>query len=521
MRLRLRQDWEIGDRIGRGGFGKVYLAESATGIQAVVKLVPKAPGAQRELLFVDLGNTRHIVPIIDSGETENSWALVMPRAEKSLRDYLNEKGAPLSITEAVEILSDIALALADLDGRVVHRDLKPENVLLLAGHWCLADFGISRYAEATTAPDTQKYAMSPPYAAPERWRAERAKSATDVYSVGIIAYELLSGSRPFNGPDWADFRDQHLHHDPAPLGTCPTALAALVEECLYKAPGARPTPANLVARLARVSEAPSSPGLMKLLEANQAAATAAARKARMESEARSESERRSALIDAANNQLASISRDIRLAIVSVLAPSLSSIGDSIFTLNRGIIQLPAAWCNYYEERPPLIPFDVIASSGIVVGQVSEDASSSLHTYYQSGYSLHTPYYVGRAHSLWFCDPHRTGNYCWFETAFMTTPGSEGRARRKYREYLADPRINNSDFAFYSPVAFDPIDDQAQWAFYRRNEWAVAWPFSPLIVGSLDDFIDRWANWFAAASQEKLQPPSEMPEIDPSGSWRQD
>ena len=89
---------------------------------------------------------------------------------------------------------------------MVHRDLKPENVLFLDGHWCVADFGISRYAEASTAPDTRKYALTPAYAAPERWRNEHATSATDVYSLGVIAFELLTGARPFPGPDLGYFR---------------------------------------------------------------------------------------------------------------------------------------------------------------------------------------------------------------------------------------------------------------------------------------------------------------------------
>jgi serine/threonine protein kinase len=128
------------------------------------------------------------------------WALVMPRADESLRDHLLNAGSALSPTDAIAILIDIASALlVELDGKVVHRDLKPENVLFLDGAWRLSDFGISRYAEATTARDTQKYAMSAPYAAPERWRAERATGATDVYSLGVIAFEMLSGTRPFRG----------------------------------------------------------------------------------------------------------------------------------------------------------------------------------------------------------------------------------------------------------------------------------------------------------------------------------
>ena len=195
-KVQLASEWVVGDPIGGGGFGKVYEASSADHPRAAIKLVPKVPGAQRELLLADVSNARNVVPIIDSGESGDNWAIVMPRAERSLRDYLTGTSGPLGVKEAVAVLADVAAALSDLDGRVVHRDLKPENVLLLAGHWCLADFGISRYAEATTAPDTRKYSLTPEYAAPERWRAERATTSTDVYSLGILLTSCSLASGP-------------------------------------------------------------------------------------------------------------------------------------------------------------------------------------------------------------------------------------------------------------------------------------------------------------------------------------
>jgi len=100
---------------------------------AVVKLVRKVSGADRELLFVDLGEPRNVVPVIDSGEYREYWALVMPRADRSLRTHLNEQAGPLDIADALVILKDICDALVDLDGKVVHRDLKPENAYFLPG----------------------------------------------------------------------------------------------------------------------------------------------------------------------------------------------------------------------------------------------------------------------------------------------------------------------------------------------------------------------------------------------------
>ncbi len=205
--IELQRKWNLGSEIANGGFGRIYEAQDENGSQAVIKLVPKSPGASRELLFEPVSGHPNIVPIWDAGEWENFYVLVMPRAETSLRQHLGEAGGKLETLEAVSILIDVAEALAGLESEVVHRDLKPENILLYEGHWCLADFGIARYAEATTAPDTRKHSFSLPYAAPEQWRMERATPATDVYAFGVTAFELLQGHRPFAGPD---FREQHL-----------------------------------------------------------------------------------------------------------------------------------------------------------------------------------------------------------------------------------------------------------------------------------------------------------------------
>jgi len=311
--------WELGEGLGEGGFGQVFAARAEDGREAAAKLVAKVPGAQRELLFVELENARNIVPVIDSGETEDHWVLIMPLAERSLGQELQAAGA-LPVEAALAVLTDIATALADIDGRVVHRDLKPDDVLLLDGIWCLADFGISRYAEATTAPDTRKRALSPPSAAPERWRSERATSAADVYAFGVIAYELLTGGLPFPGPTTEEFGDQHLHAEPPRLTSVSARLAALIEECLYKAPGARPTPANLLARLARAGAEPRLAGASQLASAYQAEAARVAEQTRAASLAQTEEARRAGLFDAGRRELRSISDEL-LEHLDVAAPT--------------------------------------------------------------------------------------------------------------------------------------------------------------------------------------------------------
>ena len=252
--IQLERTWRLGSRLGEGGFARVFLAEDESRDPAVVKLVPKETGTDREMLFVKLDGVPNVMPLLDSGESDDYWVLVMP--QESLRHHINETSG-LTTNEAISVLTDIAEALVAVEAQdVVHRDIKPENILLLDGRWHVADFGIARYADATTAPDTLKHAKTAPYPAPEQWREERATSATDVYALGIIAHELLASERPFGGPD---YRHLHLQESPPTIPGIPDRLRSLVVECLYKSPEARPHPENLLTRLTD-SFRPTSPG---------------------------------------------------------------------------------------------------------------------------------------------------------------------------------------------------------------------------------------------------------------------
>lgn len=486
-KIKLNKEWELGERIDGGGFGQVFAAKSADGPSAVAKLVPKAPGAQRELLFVDLGDAQNVVPVIDSGETKDSWVLVMPRATKSLRKHLDEAGGAVDLPEVLSILTDIVAALVDLDGSVVHRDLKPENILLLDGKWCLADFGISRYAESTTAPDTQKHAFTPAYAAPERWRSERAVIATDVYALGVIAFEMVSGGRPFTGPDLHDYRDQHLHEDAPDLPQLPASLASLIKECLYKAPEARPRPANVAARLPQIQAAKTSAGLERLRAANLAEVERKGEAARRASELRSEVDQRKELLKVAISSMKQLG-DALLQAISTAAPSAEVHQERdwwTLSLNGAQLELgkttPVAMNAWQWFEPPA--FDVIAWTYLVL-RIAPDRFG----------------YEGRSHSLWYCDAKDAGYYQWFETAFMISPLMRRSAR-----------IN--------PFAQEPNENSAKALWNGGSEFQLAWPFTPVDVGAVDEFIDRWAEWFATAAQGHLRSPSRMPERKAEGSWR--
>jgi eukaryotic-like serine/threonine-protein kinase len=485
--IKLKREWTLGERIGGGGFGKVYAAVS-NGEHAVIKLVPKTPGADRELLFVDVKGVRNVVPVIDSGEYEDSWALVMPRADKSLRQHLTDLANPLDMPVAIAILADIATALSDMESRIVHRDLKPENVLLLDGTWCLADFGISRYAEASTAPDTQKYALSPPYAAPERWRNERATSATDVYSLGVIAFELVAGARPFKGPAIEDYRDQHLHTEAPEIASAPAGLRAMIGECLYKAPGARPTAANVLSRVQRIGKEQPLAGAVKLRGANLSEIGRRSESERKKSEERSRAEQRAELVQSAERSLKAIQDELFAAIKEAAPAAQKTTGR-----NRGrTLALGSAQIEFFdavptEENPwhwEAPAFDVVAHSGLVI-RIPRDRYD----------------YGGRSHALWFCDAQVAGRYQWFELAFMITPMIDKTT--VIRPFMLEPGI-----------------DAAKALWVGLAETQLAWPLTSVTLGELDEFIDRWMGWFADAADGRLQSPSTMPERPTPRNWRQ-
>ncbi|MFF3208325.1 serine/threonine protein kinase [Streptomyces sp. NPDC002962] len=490
MRLALNEEWAVGARIGDGGFGAVFEAENPAGEKAAVKLVRKEPGTEREMLFTDLDGVRNVVPVIDSGEHEDHWVLVMPRAQKSLRDHLHEHGQ-LPLNEAVAVLSDVAEALADLkDREVVHRDLKPENVLLLDGRWCLADFGIARYAEATTAQHTYKGGGSLPYMAPEVWKYQRATGATDIYALGVLGYELLAGTSPFTGPAEYDYQEQHLHGAVPPLTTAPPLLAALITECLFRAPQGRPAAGNVLARLGQIPTAPLSGGLAALAQANQGAVARQAEADRRASAHATEADRRRILFEAATMSFSFIAEAFLTALTTA-APSAEvlkgnqggwtiRINDAQLTLSGPSETAPERW----RTTSTPAPFDVIASATL---------SLKIPANY--------PGYEGRSHSLWYADAQAEGQYQWFETAFMNTPRA-------------------TVVGTMEPFTRDPHEESRAAVGPGIAMFQVAWPFTPLVIGDLEEFISRWANWLAQAADNQLTHPSAMPERAPQGSWRQ-
>ncbi len=236
-----------------GGFGTVFLGYGEDRKEVAVKKlhISSASAGNRELAISEEfeGKTfSYIIPFYDSGIDAESmeYFVVMAKAEKSLQQLINE--GPASENEATHILTDIARALHEVQ-EIVHRDLKPGNVLYHENKWKLADFGIARFVENSTSLNTLKGFLSPPYAAPEQWRLERATKATDVYAFGCIAFALLTGQPPFAS---GDLRQRHLNEDP-PRITASARMQQLVSLCLRKNPSARPSVDSVLKQLERIT----------------------------------------------------------------------------------------------------------------------------------------------------------------------------------------------------------------------------------------------------------------------------
>ncbi|MBT2366932.1 serine/threonine protein kinase [Streptomyces sp. ISL-10] len=186
-------------------------------------------------------------------------ALVMDLVDgPDLHRYLRDSG-PLSPVAASLMTAQIADALAasHADG-VVHRDLKPANVLLKTDadgqmHPMLTDFGIARLADSPGLTRTHEFVGTPAYVAPESAEGRPQTSAVDVYGAGILLYELVTGRPPFAGGTALEVLHRHLSEEPRRPTTVPEPLWTVIERCLRKEPGERPSAENLARGLRTVA----------------------------------------------------------------------------------------------------------------------------------------------------------------------------------------------------------------------------------------------------------------------------
>lgn len=257
LKAALADRYAIERELGSGGMATVNLAEDLKLHRKVAVKVLRPDlaatlGPERFLREIEVAaqlHHPHILPLHDSGEADGFLYYVMPYEEgQSLREKLAKEGE-LPVTEAVRLLRDVVDALAHAHKQgVVHRDIKPDNVMLSGRHALVTDFGVAKAVSEATGRQqltTAGVALgTPAYMAPEQAVADpHIDHRADIYAVGALAYELLTGQPPFTGTTPQMVLSAHVTEAPEPVTkyreTVPPALAQLVMKCLEKKPADR------------------------------------------------------------------------------------------------------------------------------------------------------------------------------------------------------------------------------------------------------------------------------------------
>ncbi|HUK21145.1 MAG TPA: serine/threonine-protein kinase [Gemmatimonadales bacterium] len=254
----LGTEFKVGDLLGEGGYAAVFRAKDRAGRRDVavkvldLGLTPSPELAERfvrEARTVAQLDHPHIVPIYRVGGFKNTILFIIMRCVDgmSLRQLLERRGE-LSVDDAVRVARQVADALAYAHQRhIIHRDIKPDNILLDAsGHVLVTDFGIAKASEAASASQLTTEGMvvgTPHYMSPEQATGDRIDTRSDIYSLGIVLYQMLVGAVPFDGESAQAVLMKQATADPAPIRRrrreVPDKLARVLERMLAKDPAER------------------------------------------------------------------------------------------------------------------------------------------------------------------------------------------------------------------------------------------------------------------------------------------
>src|ERR687897_402942 len=218
--------YSLREPLGSGGMAEVFLARDEVLERDVALKILKEQYAhnvnfverfRREARSAASLNHPHIIVVYDWGRSaDGTYCMAMEYASGgTLKDRILEDG-PLPPRKAAKIASQIAEALQFAHERgVIHRDVKPHNVLLTeAGDAKVADFGIARAASATTTSRSNLILGTADYMSPEQAKGERVGPASDLYSLGVVLYEMLTGGLPYRGDDPIATAMKHLDEEP-------------------------------------------------------------------------------------------------------------------------------------------------------------------------------------------------------------------------------------------------------------------------------------------------------------------
>src|SRR5258705_357162 len=267
----LGQEFTVGPLLGEGGFAAVFRARDNVLNRDVavkvldVELAPERVVAERflrEAQTVARLEHPHIVPIYKVGRQEEIFYIIMRCiGGPSLRQLL-ETQKKLSVGDAARIARQVADALAYAHTHeIVHRDIKPDNILLdKSGHVLVTDFGIAKAAQAAHAkkPDSAQLTSegmivgTPEYMSPEQASGDPLDGRSDIYSLGVVLYQMLAGAPPFEGPSSASILAEQLTQAPVPIRRhrpdVPEEMAVVLERMMEKTRNKRYQMASEVSR---------------------------------------------------------------------------------------------------------------------------------------------------------------------------------------------------------------------------------------------------------------------------------
>ena len=271
----LSGSYRIEREVGVGGMATVYLAHDLKHDRSVALKIlrPELTAAMgtdrfpREIHIIAQMQHPHILPLYDSGAADGFLYYVMPFVDgESLRAKLARTG-PLPINETVRLLHEITDALAYAHARgIVHRDIKPDNVMLSGRHAAVTDFGVAKAVSASGGSSLTTVGIAvgtPHYMAPEQAMAEaNIDHRVDLYALGIMGYEMLTGHPPFDATSAQAILSAHVMEQPKDVResrpNVPPILAEALLKCLAKNPADRWQSADeLMARLELVATTPS------------------------------------------------------------------------------------------------------------------------------------------------------------------------------------------------------------------------------------------------------------------------
>jgi tetratricopeptide (TPR) repeat protein len=256
LRTALADRYTVEHEIGRGGMAYVFLANDLKHHRQVALKVLRpelaaSVGADRFLREIEIEASLqhpHILPLYDSGEADGLLYYSMPFVEgETLRDKLRRE-TQLELDEALGLAREVAEAVAHAHSHgVVHRDIKPENILLSDGHAVVADFGVARAISAAGGQqltDSGLAVGTPTYMSPEQALASAdIDYRSDVYSLGLVLYEMLAGEPPFTGPTPVAVLARHANERVPSLEivrpNVPSGVVTVIEKALEKVPADR------------------------------------------------------------------------------------------------------------------------------------------------------------------------------------------------------------------------------------------------------------------------------------------